>query len=61
MKKIKNFAKTLFILVFFSGMMVTFASVAADCCQANSTGCFDRFGTYYPGDRLGTRPCGPIQ
>lgn len=60
MKKLKILAKPLFLLVFVGSMTVTFASIAADCCQANSNGCFDRFGTYYPGDRLGTRPCGPI-
>lgn len=60
MKKLRIFAKPLFLLVFVGAMTVTFASVAADCCQASSTGCFDRYGTFYPGDRLGTRPCGPV-
>lgn len=60
MKKLKNLAKPLFLLVFVCSMSVTFASMAADCCQANSTGCFDREGTFYRFDRLGTTPCGPV-
>ncbi|MDF2156445.1 hypothetical protein [Algoriphagus sp. CAU 1675] len=60
MKKLRILAKPLFLLAFVGAMSVTFASVAADCCQDESTGCFDRYGTYYPKDRLGTRPCGPI-
>jgi hypothetical protein len=60
MKRIKILAKPLFLLVFIGAMTVSFASVAADCCQANSNGCFDRYGTLYRFDRLGTTPCGPV-
>lgn len=60
MKKLRILSKPLFFLVFVGGMAVSFASVAADCCQDDDQGCFDRFETFYPGDRLGTRPCGPI-
>jgi hypothetical protein len=60
MQKLSILAKPLFLLVFVGAMSVTFGSVAADCCQANDNGCFDRFGTYYKYDRLGTTPCGPV-
>jgi hypothetical protein len=59
MKKLRILAKPLFLLVFVGAMSVTFASVAADCCQANDNGCFDRFGTKYDFDRPGP-VCGPV-
>jgi hypothetical protein len=59
MKKLKILARPLFVLVFVGAMTVSFASLAADCCQDDSKGCFDRFGTNYPEDRPGP-VCGPV-
>lgn len=60
MKKLRIFAKPLFLLVFVGAMTVSFASVAADCCMSNSTGCIDREGTTYRFDRAGTPNCAEV-
>ena len=59
MKKLKILAKPVFLLAFVCAMSVTYASNAADCCQANDKGCIDRFGTKYDFDRPGP-VCGPV-
>lgn len=53
------------VLVFCTIVAISFAtpliSSAADCMQAESIGCFDRFGTFYPKDIKGLPPCCPNQ
>ncbi|SEF64898.1 hypothetical protein SAMN03080598_00880 [Algoriphagus boritolerans DSM 17298 = JCM 18970] len=58
MKK-KSLLLVCFAFVFSMGITFSFESNAADCIQANSIGCFDRFGTFYPTDIKGLPDCCP--
>lgn len=51
--------KTLIILSMVLFIGAGFSVFAADCMQANSIGCFDREGTYYPNDIKGLTPVVP--
>ncbi|WP_130275913.1 hypothetical protein [Cecembia calidifontis] len=51
--------KTLIILSLFLIVGTGFSVFAADCMQASSIGCFDRFGTFYPNDIKGLTPVPP--
>lgn len=57
MKKISLKRVFFFSLVLGLSLGLPLISSAADCMQANSIGCFDRFGTFYPKDIKGLPPC----
>lgn len=45
-----------FFFVGILGLSLPFVSQAADCMQAHSIGCFDRYGSFYPNDIRGLPP-----
>lgn len=57
MTKSKNKGFLALCLVLFLSLIIPQLAEAADCMQANSIGCFDRFGTFYPKDIKGLPPC----
>ncbi len=57
MKKTSFKGILFFSLVLGLSFGLPLISSAADCMQANSIGCFDRFGTFYPKDIKGLPPC----
>lgn len=52
--------KVLIIFSLFLFVGTGFSVFAADCMQANSIGCFDRLGNYYPNDIKGLTPVVPV-
>jgi hypothetical protein len=45
-----------FLLLGILGLSLPLVSQAADCMQAHSIGCFDRYGCFYPNDIRGLPP-----
>lgn len=56
MKIVKSKIMLVFLLLGILGLSLPFVSQAADCMQAHSIGCFDRYGSFYPNDIRGLPP-----
>jgi hypothetical protein len=59
MKKFKSKLMLLSACAMILSFALPIVADAADCMQADSIGCFDRFGTYYPKDIKGLPDCCP--
>lgn len=56
MKKFNSKIMFVFFFVVKLRLFLPFVSQAADCMQAHSIGCFDRYGSFYPNDIRGLPP-----